>query len=757
MATDENVDTLLSFIDGQLSRDEALQLLKISDNNLEAAVNKFFETGPANINKLLKDAVPRWDETAFGGGQNDGVPTSFNIDYGPHSNVQSRAPTRPPSRTSQVSTHLGDAPMQSIENTQESGVVGGSKPAFGPANQDYYPAETWAMVPTSTEVIPDPSPSQRKREEGHPAILKPSPRFNYLPALISILHSIPLFRNALLAPNITQRNYWMGDDWWKGSPALPARVTDTAAEREEAHSLDIIYEAQRLMAFLDNSDRAYATVSSMLELDAWKESRPTMEDEDDDLIKFLILWSAAYEAQVPAAQLNGLIRSIVKIGNDTVENFVLDASVVREGTKKDYSIYDVLDEHLFSSATGSAHLSEPSKVLILRLTSATTNAQGLGCRIPATLYPDRYLEANKPVIDAMFGDMKKYEDDVKEVEATIQRLKYHTPKKEKAKKVGTLKLLETSMKAFKPQTENETPDPKDAMVLSQLEALHQSIEAKLAALEEQTKQVRETLHSISSRFKPIVDDGAEVLIDLTEPSYPPGQSPQDAMQHPYHLCGVATHFGVIYLLHPDNQSPTPGAQQWWRIQYDTETSSPSLRRDRLTQQEVVERAATESSAALLIYAHASALSVAPIPLSKPLEDFVKKDALNFHEELQTDWQEMDTAAIGDWDKDPPDYEYDWNSMSAQQWHTSARARGDSSATLTPNTEHDGAAGVREMVEVNGGMDAMMGVESSRSSSTIEGDAMEVEHGTAVVADEGAGREGDEVRVQHIEVAEKKGG
>lgn len=32
MATDENVDTLLSFIDGQLSRDEALQLLRVGSS-----------------------------------------------------------------------------------------------------------------------------------------------------------------------------------------------------------------------------------------------------------------------------------------------------------------------------------------------------------------------------------------------------------------------------------------------------------------------------------------------------------------------------------------------------------------------------------------------------------------------------------------------------------------------------------------------------------------------------------------------------
>jgi hypothetical protein len=373
-----------------------------------------------------------------------------------------------------------------IENTQESGVVGGSKPVFGPANQDYYPADTWAMVPTSTEVIPDPAPSQRKRDEGHPGVLKPSPRFNYLPALISILHSIPLFRNALLATNITQRSYWMGDDWWKGSPALPARIIDTAAEREEVHGLDIIYEAQRLMAFLDTSDRAYATVSSLLELDAWKESRPKLEDEDDDLLKFLILWSTAFETQVPGAQLDGLIRSVVNTGDEIVQNFVLDAPVSRASGKSDLSIYDVLDDQLFSADTGSgAHISNISKVLILRLNSATTNAQGLGCRVPATLYPDRYMESNKPVIDSMYSDMKKYEGQIREIDATVQRLKYHTPKTEKTKKVETLKLLKTSMRAFEPREGEETSDPKDATVSSQLQSLCQSIESKLAGKCEQ--------------------------------------------------------------------------------------------------------------------------------------------------------------------------------------------------------------------------------------------------------------------------------
>jgi hypothetical protein len=299
-----------------------------------------------------------------------------------------------------------------------------------------------------------------------------------------------------------------------------------------------------------------------------------------------------------------------------------------------------------------------------------------------------------------------------------------------------------------------------------------------AALDEQTKEIRETISSISGRFKPVVDDGAENLIDLTETTYPEGQTPQDAMQHPYHLCGVATHLGVVYLLHPDAKS---GTKQWWRVQYDTETSSPSLRHDRLTLQEVVERASTESASALLIYAHPSATSATPVPLAKPLDDFVKKDNWAFEEELQknaTGWEHMDyedDAPAGTWDKAPPDYEYDWHSVSARQFHSNGNGNANananegnvSSATLTPNTEMGDAAGVREMVEINGGMDALTGARSRGSSATVEGDSMDVDG-------EGDERQG-RVRVleveaevdmetdvggegaKHIEVVKNKGG
>ncbi|KAH7357474.1 hypothetical protein BKA66DRAFT_473340 [Pyrenochaeta sp. MPI-SDFR-AT-0127] len=787
MATDEDVSQVLDIIFYQLDKDQARQLLAITGNNVQAAAGKFFDSDIDVLKRLLQDSTAKWDDTAFGAGRygNDdtaGTLPTFNIDYAPgyenypHSTGNSRAPTRPPSRTSQrsaVSTHAGEAPIKSIENTQESGVIGNSKPVFGPATKDHYESSQWALVSTATELISDPIPSQRQREEGQPVILKPSPNFNYLPALIPILHSIPQFRNALLSPEVSQKKYWMGDDWWKGTPSPPARIVDTSMSLGELHGLEIIYEAQRLMAFLDNTDRIYGSVNSLLDLDAWKESLSNLEDPDDDLLNFLLLWSFAYQSHVPNAELDGVLRSTVNAGGSLKENFVLDGTVSRDGSRPDFSLYDVLDDSLFSSAGGSAHIVDISNVIILRLTSSTTNASDLGCRVPATLYADRYLEKNRHVIDNMYQDIKQYEDQLRDIDTQLQRLKYHTPKKEGAKRVESLKLLQASMKAFSHPDNELDPDPKDAAVFSQLQTLYQSIESKLATLDGQTQDVRKMMDSIAGRFKPPIDDGTDTAMDTTTIEYPEGQSPQDAMQHPYQLYGVATRRDVVYLLHPDIKSNEPGAKQWWRMQYDTESANPTIMRDCLTLQDVIERATSESASVLLIYANEAATSVEPLPLPKPLEDFVKKDKLNFLEELQKsasgweDYSDYGNTVQGDWEKNPADHDYDWGNMSATQFHS--RDRNDSnmsSTTLTPNTEvGDDSPGLREMVEVNGGIDAFTGLSRSASSVTIgrDGESMDVDGAKSqgIVSFTDVNMDIDDVveepRTQHIEVVEKKGG
>lgn len=361
-------------------------------------------------------------------------------------------------------------------------MIGNLGPAFGPATRDVYESSKWALVPhtTSAELFLDAAPSARKREENGPAIIKPMPNDSYLPALLTILHSIPLFRNALLTPQISCQSYWVGEDWWKGSASAPARTIDSSSSSETVHELDLIHETQRLIAFLDISDRAYASLGHLLQLDAWKQSLPLVEDLDDELLKYLINWSSAYQSHTSQAQLNGVLRSMVNAGGQNQESFVLDGSVIHYDPTAELTLYDVLDDTLLSNSSGKAHIVDISNVLILRLTASKLDATSLDCKIPATFYADRYLEENKVIIDDMLLEVKQYKDQLKEINDKAQKLKYHTPTKSpKSERMDTLKLLKTSMKAFEPKEGDLIEDPRNSTIISQLQSVYGSIERKI--------------------------------------------------------------------------------------------------------------------------------------------------------------------------------------------------------------------------------------------------------------------------------------
>jgi hypothetical protein len=558
------------------------------------------------------------------------------------------------------------------------------------------------------------------------------------------------------------------------------------------------------MAFLDNTDRIYGSVNGLLECEAWRELPSTVEDPDDDLLKFLVLWGFAFQSHMPNAELDGTLRSTVNVAGTTAESFVLDTVVTRDPSRPDFNLYDVLDDSLFSSVVGSAHIREPSNVLILRLSASNTEVSDLGIRIPATLYIDRYLEKNKNVIDGMYSDIKQHEEQLNVIKAQVQKLKFYAPKKAGAKKVDSLQLLKTSMTAFEPTMSDSSPE--DASILAKLQELYSSIESKLATLEEQTEQAQKAIAGISGRFKPRVDDSNDtaatttddnamdtttettenVANDTSEPTnieYPEGQSPEDAMNRPYQLWGVATRRDVVYIRHPDITSNTPNATQWWRMQYDSESSNPLIRRDRLSMSEVIERATTESASALLVYANADATTADPLPLPKPLEDFAKKDNLNFLRELQesaTGWEsyggDYGNVAQGGWDDsmnttsnpsfDNADGDNGWSEISAKEF-SSRRPRNDSnmsSATLTPNTEieDDDATETQEMGRVEdrvgaGGMSSASSETVGRGDDTmdVDGDKLQSQVRFSDVEMEDA--QDDEPRTQHIEISEKKGG
>ncbi|KAF1957364.1 hypothetical protein CC80DRAFT_42925 [Byssothecium circinans] len=755
----QDLDTLREYSGRHdLTDDQARHILKLGNNDISDAVLKIVEEGVSAL--LAQSTENTWDQT-------------FNIDYAPgvehypHSGGPSGAPTRPSSRTSHrsnVSTHAGDVPRQSVETDQESGVIGGSGAVFGPANQDtYYDNASWAMVPIakSIEYIPDAILFDQIRSSETPAFLKPATSPEYLPALLTILHTIPLYRNALLTPNVTLENYGLGDEWWKGNAGGQARTVDNDADVGSTADLELVHETQRLMAFLDKSVRSYASLDTLFQLDTWKQSQLAPDEPAglDDLLKFLMRWSFLYKRHHQDAVLRGVFESAIWVQGEIEYSFIFDVPVMPNDAGKDRHLYDVLDSALFPSLHQTAHITDASDVLILRMTGAK-----LDCTIPSIIYVDRYMAENKDMVMKMFADSKEHEDTLQGLDAQIDTVKFHRPQgSDLPEKMETLKMLETSMHAFDPEQEGNKNDPTHATILTQLKTLYDNVQQKLNSLIEEKSKVRDALDSIAASFRAPVNMNGQFI----------EKDRRMTAKYPYKLQGVVTSATEFYVLHPKTDAKTEKStdevveQQWWHIKYNYTSSSDSatINRTEVGIDTVCADAGANPDKTLIIYANEAALSLTPIPLSAPLSSFVEADNVAFKEDVErrkvNKWGDHDPSSgshvVGDWDKLPNDSisswddGYDWENVSAKEFHqrgygttntntntnkntfvdTNGGGSGiSSSRTLTPNTEVDDdemltSGGLVEMQEVNGGIQSWAGITSNASSETVGLEPMEI--------------------------------
>lgn len=164
---------------------------------------------------------------------------------------------------------------------QQSGVTdtpASSAPYFGPANRTDYDQGNWAMVPTlpaDSQLSKVPAPSLRKRTSDAPAFLVQgiSTVGNHgLGGLLTILHEIPMARNALLEVGPPAESYGFNSEWWNGQEILPthvlARLQSGELEwgQQEEGKPEVEEEIHRLMAFLDQTERSYGSVSVLTDL-----------------------------------------------------------------------------------------------------------------------------------------------------------------------------------------------------------------------------------------------------------------------------------------------------------------------------------------------------------------------------------------------------------------------------------------------------------------------------------------------------------
>lgn len=286
---------------------------------------------------------------------------------------------------------------------QESGITSTDKVHFGPATRTQYDEEKWGMVPVgksfAEEILLDPEPAARKRDLNVPAFLKPSIDNSRLNALFTIYHEIPLLREVLLNRADVQQNYGFDSEWWTGKAIEVPYVS--GSEPDEGQEL--IYEMQRLMAFLDKTDRSYGSADALANARAVKKmqrfasQRSALSTDLESVVWYA--WRKVFDPRE-----TGQVPKVFSVGvdseqqNETQEFAILDLPLPGK-TSGPETFYDIADEALWSSQeqtdtdiSNAAYLAHIGDVITFRLKEEEPSN---GVDIPAVWYPDRYLKSGR--------------------------------------------------------------------------------------------------------------------------------------------------------------------------------------------------------------------------------------------------------------------------------------------------------------------------------------------------------------------------
>lgn len=301
--------------------------------------------------------------------------------------------------------YMGTDNTLPMRDAQETGVISARGERFGPATREQYDERSWGMTlfqPTKRQIQPDTDPERRRRGDGQPVFLRTSEETDYLPAFITILHSVPEIREILLQKTRLLDDYGFGEQWWNGQPIqLPEEASMDAEQRQY---FSVLTEVQRLMAFLDGSTRAYGSADHLADLVSTSSSSP-----DEALDKFMASWQEAAVSNAP----EGCARNAKIFQSFCMKVLRSDTGVEESGTGEPFrlietycyperqaDLYDALDETIWpdynKNLLDDIWLEHTAPVLPIKVTSISTGESStVDVKIPFTLYVDRYLPEQK--------------------------------------------------------------------------------------------------------------------------------------------------------------------------------------------------------------------------------------------------------------------------------------------------------------------------------------------------------------------------
>ena len=456
------------------------------------------------------------------------------------------------------------------ELSQQTGIIGASgQTFFGPATKDEYDESQWALATmdnteSAVEEIDHPeNPHERKRNNEDPAVLSSvsSTERGFKPALINILHSIPAARNALIFVEHQLQDLGQLDTWYRGDPIDKGVVIEGVPSLEK-EDLYIVFEIQRLMAFLDQSKRKYARPKHLANV---LDSRPSNQGE---YAKVLEQWLHVADKIKPDVKRRQLFTTrIIHHKKDREAEVEDDICFRLELTGPVQNLYEELNTVLWPSNDRHAFVREASDIICFdvcqKVSDLSTN--GLGFTIPSEIYLDRYLEEN---LDAMIESHK----DIYQREGTVEKLRERLNQATQFKpsffeeEISAEYLLESGISILEAEPARRR---RDAARYNQDDSNFGEADAKDESMKRQLKDILDWLRRKIERLTREIEEHESVIRQAKEHLIQ--QDLEVPQTHRYILRGVSVDGTKTYILRaPDSGAVTDldmssHAQecQWW--------------------------------------------------------------------------------------------------------------------------------------------------------------------------------------------------
>ncbi|KAI9746454.1 MAG: hypothetical protein M1818_000167 [Claussenomyces sp. TS43310] len=555
---------------------------------------------------------------------------------------------------------------------------------FGPANQNAtYEQGKWDLVHmpsvTSQEASQVPGAFDRRRESDTPAFLRPSATDMRLPSLLTIYHEIPLAREIFLDRDIVLSDYGYDKRWWEGDPINQVKPIsklrpESESDEIESQNKTLVYEVQRLMAFLDKTDRSYGSAEVLSNMNNVKKISAL-----DIESKFLEAWKRLHEKQPvldfmfsTALQPKSIDEDLehdagpeVSGDAEALEFHMLDLELPVQGSSEIQTLYELADYALWSTSgsavSSSAYISHIGDIVAFRLRD-TNNGKSI--QVPMDWYPDRYLEENREAALKMRLRKEHVRENIKNISSLREKLTHSVLPNGHRVRIHDLFescLMHDAERVTEDNSNNPPPqlvdvdNPAIPMVVdkmdisTELRKVMANIDIKLQALDKEKERAQSTLRELSRLYT-----------DRSDPVHPP--------LHRYSLRGVSATKNTTFLLRQaepdlidmdlDQMEPRANGDQWWKITFTASNPKPAEVK-KVTQSQVLEAIANECRSPILVYANEKALAEPVQPLTASLEHFVRTDNLEFGKEFR------DTQSQTNSPRSPRKRNYDASSVDSQ--------------------------------------------------------------------------------------------